>query len=100
RARRRRPEADAPAAPQADAEAPAAGLKLARPSIISSLRRAADHGFSGRVRDLVRGVPVFGARLTFALADQEPALEVFTDGEGHFETELPPGMWHIEVSAH
>jgi hypothetical protein len=97
RARRRRPES-APDHPISEEEAPAPGLKLARPGLISTLRRAADHGFSGRVRDLVRGLPVAGARLVFILDEQR--LELRADAEGHFETELTPGMWRVEVSAH
>jgi len=98
RARRRRPES-APDRPISEEEAPAPGLKLARPGLISTLRRAADHGFSGRVRDLVRGLPVAGARLVLWL-DEQPQLELVADAEGHFETELGPGMWRVEVSAH
>lgn len=97
RARRRRPES-APDAPlTAEEEAPAPGLKLARPGLMSGLRRAADHGLSGRVRDLVRGVPVGGARLVLTLGEQR--LELAADAGGHFEIELTAGTWRIEVTA-
>jgi hypothetical protein len=97
RARRRRPES-APEQPLSEEEAPAPGLKLARPGLISTLRRAADRGFSGRVRDLVRGVPVPGARRVLRLGDRR--IELHADAGGHFETELADGMWQVEVSAH
>ncbi len=101
RARRRRPESDraAEGSGRPEEAAPAPGLKLARPSLISSLRRAADHGFSGRVSDLVRGVPLPGARLSLLL-DGHEHLVLLADEHGHFETELPPGMWRVVVSAH
>jgi hypothetical protein len=98
RARRRRPES-APDQPLSDEEeAPEPGLKLARPGLISTLRRAADHLMSGRVRDLVRGAPVAGARLVLTLGEER--LERLTDGNGHFEVELGPGAWRIQISAH
>jgi hypothetical protein len=98
RALRRRPES-APDRPlTGEEEAPAPGLKLARPGIMSTLRRPQDFGFSGRVRDLVRGVPVAGARLVLTLGDEQ-RLELEADAGGHFETELPPGAWRVEVTA-
>jgi hypothetical protein len=98
RARRRRPES-APEQPLgAEEEAPAPGLKLARPGLISTLRRAHDHQLSGRVRDLVRGVPVGGARLVLTLGDA--GHELLADADGHFAIELAPGHWRVVVSAH
>jgi hypothetical protein len=98
RARRRRPES-APERPlAAEEEAPAPGLKAARPGLMSTLRRAQDHQLSGRVRDLVRGVAVGGARLRLTLGDT--VHELVADGDGHFEIELAPGHWSVVVSAH
>jgi hypothetical protein len=100
RRRRRRPElgqaaeaggrvADAP---------PASGLVLAKPGIISTLRRPADHGFSGRVRDVVRGVPVAGAQVVIWLHSSDAAVLV-SDEAGRFEVEpLPAGTWRVEVA--
>jgi hypothetical protein len=64
---------------------------------MSTLRRAHDHGVSGRVRDLVRGIAVGGARLRFMLG--ETVHELHADDEGHFAIELAPGHWRIEVAA-
>lgn len=98
RRRRRRPETDvAPGGVGEDEKTPAPGLTLARPGIMSSLRRAGDHGFSGRTSDVIRGVPVAGARLVLRAGDDE--RELVTDEHGHFETELPPAMWKVTVSA-
>lgn len=44
-----------------NAEAQQGGLVAAKPSLVSTLRRASDMGFSGAVRDTVRGRPVPGA---------------------------------------
>ncbi len=44
-----------------NAEAQRGGLVAAKPSLVSTLRRASDVGFSGAVRDTVRGRPVAGA---------------------------------------
>jgi hypothetical protein len=96
RRRRKKPEGQHA---EGTADAPAeAGLKLARPSIMSSLRRPADLGLSGSVRDLVTGVGVGGARVTAAHMNL-PAMEVYADPAGHFEIELRPGVWRVEVAA-
>ena len=97
RRRRRKPEAATVLATPEEAP-PTPGLRVARPGIISSLRRAADHGFTGRVCDVVRGHPVGGALLV--LSNGEDKLELVADSEGHFEIELGPGWWQVEVSAH
>jgi hypothetical protein len=97
RARRRRPESAPDVALTAEEEAPAPGLKLARPGLMSALRRAADHGVSGRVRDLVRGVPVAGARLVLEMGGAR--LELHADANGHFEIELEAGSWRVEITA-
>jgi hypothetical protein len=66
---RRRREQRAPAAPDAtlvDA-APRGGLDAARPSLVSTLRRASDHGFAGAVRDSVRTRPLAEATIALTL---------------------------------
>ena len=98
RRRRRKPEAAAVATPSPDDAAPAPGLRVARPGIMSSLRRATDHGFTGRVCDVVRGYSVGGALLV--LSSSQERRELVADADGHFETQLPDGWWQVEVSAH
>jgi hypothetical protein len=98
RRRRRKPEAAAIAAGVSDDAAPVPGLRVARPGIMSSLRRATDHGFTGRVCDVVRGQAVGGALLV--LRSGAERREIVTDDDGHFETQLPDGWWQVEVSAH
>jgi hypothetical protein len=88
----RRPLVVPAAVPEVDA-APAPGLVLARPGIMSSFRRAHDHVFSGRVVDVTRGVAVAGARLAIG----ETAL--VSDADGGFSVELLPGSWRVEVRA-
>jgi hypothetical protein len=94
--RRRRPEA-ATAATATDDDSPQPGLKLARPGLIKALRRAADTILSGRVCDAVRGHAVAGARLVLVYGDER--RELTADDSGHFETELSPGWWRVEVGA-
>ena len=99
RRRRRKPDTTVVVPPaSSDEAAPVPGLRLARPSFMSSLRRAADHGFTGRVSDVVRGHPVGGARLVLTSGPER--RELVSDENGHFETLLPSGWWHVEVSAH
>jgi hypothetical protein len=69
---RRRREQRAPAAPDAtlvDA-APRGGLDAARPSLVSTLRRASDHGFAGAVRDSVRTRPLAEATIALTLGSR------------------------------
>lgn len=99
RRRRRKPDTAMVVPPaSSDDAAPVPGLRLARPSFISSLRRAADHGFTGRVTDVVRGQPIGGARLVLTSGPEK--RELVADENGHFETLLPSGWWLVEVSAH
>src|SRR5262249_32588014 len=81
RRRRRKPEAAPPPELAAD-ESVAPGLKLARPGLISTLRRPTDFGFTGRVSDAVRGHAVPAARLTATCGAEEVVGEA--DGAGHF----------------
>lgn len=83
------------------AEPQQGGLVVARPSLVSTLRRAADFGFAGVVRDTVRGRPVAGATVVVRRAEaphQERATT--TDEEGAFAIEeLGAGEWTAVVGA-
>lgn len=103
---RLRREAPGPAAGSArSSEAtPHTGLALARPSLVSTLRRPHDHGFSGHVADAVTGRPVAGARVALRVAAQGGGAEApaeraaVTDASGRFTFEdLPPGTHHAQV---
>jgi len=93
---RRKPEAARPTEAAAEAVV-APGLKLARPSLISTLRRPTDFEFTGRVSDAVRGSAVAGARLQAVCGGLTQAADA--DGAGHFELALSAGTWRVEVSA-
>jgi hypothetical protein len=74
------------------------GLVVAKPGMISTLRRAQDDGFSGVVRDTVRGRPVAHAAVRLLLGDHERELR--SGGDGSFAVEkLPHGEWRAEVAA-
>jgi hypothetical protein len=74
------------------------GLVVAKPGVVATLRRASDDGFSGVVRDTVRGRPVEGALVTLVLGDMERTTT--TDAEGNFAVEkLETGEWRAEVVA-
>lgn len=74
------------------------GLVVAKPGIVSTLRRAQDDGFSGVVRDTVRGRPIADAivHLTYDTAE----LETTTNADGTFAFEhLGVGEWRAVVTA-
>jgi hypothetical protein len=74
------------------------GLMQARPSLVSTLRRASDFGFAGTVRDAVTGRPVRGAEIVLAADAQEPQARV-TGADGAFEFEtLSAGSWTAVVA--
>lgn len=107
----------------ANAEAQQGGLVVNKPSLVSTLRRASDHGFSGAVRDTVRGRPVAGASVTVrkrsagpatdaappsepplaldsTLVDQRDEHSALSGEDGTFTLEdLAPGDWLVSVSA-
>lgn len=95
----RRPAPPAEAAANAgDAEQEGGGLVVNKPGLVSTLRRASDDGFSGAVRDTVRGRPVEGAAVSLVLGDA--AREVSTAADGSFALErLAPGEHRAEVAA-
>jgi len=76
---------------------PAAGLELARPSLVSTLRRPGDHGFSGIVRDAVRRRPLAGARVVVRRGDDGQEAETGPDGSFGLES-FAPGEWRAEVT--
>ncbi len=74
------------------------GLVIAKPGIVSNLRRAADEGFSGLVRDTVRGRPIADALVLVTLGDTVHELRSAADGTFSIES-LGTGDWRAEVSA-
>ena len=74
------------------------GLVPAKPGVVATLRRAQDDGFSGIVRDNVRGRPIVDAVVRLVLGDT--AREVRSAADGAFAVEnLGGGDWHAEVAA-
>jgi hypothetical protein len=112
---------DAPPSQQVvvNAEAQQGGLVVNKPSLVSTLRRASDHGFSGAVRDTVRGRPVAGAAVLVRRRGAAPsaapdvggadgpldltvvdAYRTVSGEDGTFTLEdLGPGDWMVSVSA-
>jgi hypothetical protein len=74
------------------------GLVVAKPGLVSTLRRASDDGFSGAVRDAVRGRPVADATVELRLEDLRRAVTTGADGGFAFEG-LALGEWSAEVAA-
>jgi hypothetical protein len=95
--RRPAPPADLPAGPTPD-EAVDGGLVVARPGLVSTLRRASDDSFSGVVRDAVRGRPVAEAVVRLRLAEVRRTVTTGADGSFTFDA-LPMGEWLAEVKA-
>jgi hypothetical protein len=95
---RRGAPAAGPTAPRADAPPPE-GLSLARPGLVSTLRRAHDHGFAGTIRSAPTGRPIPGATVRVALPGGD-LREAVGDQHGDFAVEdLPPGTLAAVVSA-
>lgn len=101
RLQRPAPPADVPASAAPD-DQPAGGLVVAKPGLVSTLRRPSGDGFSGVVRDTVRGRPVPGAlvqlRPDSAEADRVRETEAGPDGSFTLDG-LAMGEWHAEVRA-
>lgn len=76
----------------------AGGIVVAKPSIVSTLRRANDDGFSGVVRDTVRGRPIGDAVVSLRLGDSEREIRTAADGSFAIE-KLGHGGWHAECAA-
>jgi hypothetical protein len=96
RLRRPAPPAEVPSQ-EGEIEA-AGGLVVAKPSIVSTLRRPSDDGFSGVVRDTVRGRPIAEAVVRLILGDAERELRTGADGSFTIE-KLATGVWQAEVAA-
>lgn len=75
------------------------GLVVAKPGLVSTLRRASDDGFSGVIRDAVRGRPVADATVRLHLDSAERTVTTGGDGGFVFEA-LAAGDWSAEVAAH
>ena len=97
-ARRRRDATLVTPAPiPAAAADPVGGLEPARASLVSTLRRANDHGFAGLVRDAVRSRPLATAEVRLSQGGQD--MSTVTDADGRFALEqLTPGEWRARVS--
>jgi hypothetical protein len=74
------------------------GLVVAKPGLVSTLRRASDDGFAGAVRDAVRGRPVADATVRLQLGDLERSVATAADGGFALEG-LALGEWSAEVAA-
>jgi hypothetical protein len=99
RLRRPAPPAEAPESAARHEDPIEGGLVVAKPGLAATLRRASDDGFSGAVRDTVRGRPVADAVIALRLPTGE-TREVRTGGDGHFTFEaLAAGDWLAEVAA-
>lgn len=100
RLRRPAAPADSPVNPAQDEQFDG-GLVAARPGLVSTLRRPSDDGFSGVVRDTVRGRPVAEAIVWLRTsAAQVGEREVRSGPDGGFAIEaLAAGEWLAEVAA-
>lgn len=97
---RRRPwrKAEAPAPPSPAQVEVKGGLEPARASLVSTLRRAHDHGFAGTVRDAVRGRGLAEAELLLTLGSD--VRRSVADDEGRFAfEELAIGEWSARVAS-
>jgi hypothetical protein len=97
RFRRAAPAAEVPSN-ESEADVALGGLVANKPSVMSTLRRPNDDGFSGVVRDTIRSRPVPEAVVCLTLGDTE--REIRTDDDGSFVLEkLVPGEWRAAVAA-
>jgi len=80
---------------------PRGGLEPARASLVSTLRRASDHGFAGMVRDSVRSRPLAAATVELSLGAEARRADTGDDGQFAFEA-LSPGEWtcRVQTSGH
>jgi hypothetical protein len=97
RLRRPVPPAEVPSQ-EGESEAVHGGVVVAKPGLVSTLRRAADDGFAGVVRDTVRGRPIGEAVVRLVFADTERETRTGTDGTFAIE-KLGVGEWRAEVAA-
>ena len=97
RLRRPVPPAEVPSE-EGEVEQQVGGMVVAKPGIVSTLRRPHDDGFSGVVRDTVRGRPVESAVVILVLGDQERSIRTQPDGSFQID-KLASGEWRAEVAA-
>ncbi len=97
RFQRMTPPAEVPRT-EGEVEVGRGGLVVAKPGIVSTLRRASDDGFSGVVRDSVRGRPVPHAVVRLMLGEAEREIRTAADGSFAIER-LDGGDWQAEVAA-
>jgi hypothetical protein len=97
RLRRPAPPAELPVNTPPD-EQVEGGLVVARPGLVSTLRRPSDDGFSGVVRDTVRGRPVADAVVRLRLHGTDREVRTGPDGNFTFDL-LAPGDWLADVVA-
>lgn len=95
--RRPAPPAEVPSE-EGEIELQQGGLVVARPGMVATLRRPHDDGFSGVVRDTVRGRPLADAVVTIVLGDRERSVRTGPDGSFTLEA-LEAGEWRAEVGA-
>jgi hypothetical protein len=95
--RRPAPPAEVPSE-EGEVEQKAGGLVVAKPGVVATLRRPQDDGFSGVVRDTVRGRPVPDAVVILVLGDQERSIRTQPDGSFTLDR-LAVGEWRAEVAA-
>lgn len=84
-------------APEQASEDGRPGLGLVRPSLVSTLRRPADHGFAGTVRDAVRHRPLADALVELRRGDTVLDARATADGGFTFEA-LAAGEWRCDVA--
>ena len=97
RLRRPAPPAEVPGE-EPEMEQAQGGLVIARPGMVATLRRPHDDGFSGVVRDTVRGRPIGDAVVLLALGDRERSVRTAADGSFTLD-QLEAGEWRAEVAA-
>jgi hypothetical protein len=95
--RRPAPPAEVPSE-EGEIEQQQGGLVVAKPGVVATLRRPHDDGFSGVVRDTVRGRPVADAVVIVVLGDTERSLRTGADGSFTID-KLAVGEWRAEVAA-
>ncbi len=98
RFRKPAPPADVPGTEFVIENALTGGLVTNKPGLVSTLRRPNDDGFSGAVRDTVRGRPVEGAVVRLLFGDQEREMRTAADGTFAID-KLAIGDWRAEVAA-
>jgi hypothetical protein len=98
RLRRPAPPAEGGAEEDLPVDVADGGLVVAKPGIVSTLRRAQDDGFSGVVRDTVRGRPIENAVVRLVYDASEHELRTGADGAFAIE-HLGVGEWRATVTA-